>query len=153
MIKLRQAVTQDLPLLLAFEQALIAYERPFTPLLKDGAISYYDLEAYIVNPEIEVVVATENEKLVGSGYALVKSSPAYKTPAHFAYLGFMFVLPSHRGRGINQMIINYLIDWAHSKDLKEIQLDVYAQNHSALKAYQKAGFTAHLVSMRLDTEK
>ena len=149
MIKLRPAQPDDLPTLLAFEQALIAYERPFTPLLKTDPISYYDLEAYIKDPNIEVVVATVDQKLVGSGYALVRTAASYKTPAQYAYLGFMYVEPEYRGQGINQKIMNHLFAWAKQQGLSEIQLDVYAQNESAIKAYTKVGFTPDLINMRL----
>ncbi len=33
--------------------------------------------------------------------------------------------------------------------MNEIRLDVYAQNESAIKAYEKAGFEPHLLTMRL----
>ena len=52
MIKLREATIQDLPLLLEFEKGLIEYEREFTPNLKKSSFNYYDLQAYIENPEI-----------------------------------------------------------------------------------------------------
>ena len=54
---IREATAADLPILLDFEQALIAYERPFAPNLRKGKISYYDLSAYIKATDIRVVVA------------------------------------------------------------------------------------------------
>lgn len=149
MIKLRQAQLDDLPTLLVFEQALIAYERPFTPLLKADPISYYDIEGYIKSPNVEVVVAIVDNQLVGSGYALIKTAEPYKTPEQYAYLGFMYVIPEYRGKGINQKIMNHLFDWIKQQGISEIQLEVYAQNESALKAYAKIGFIPNLISMRL----
>lgn len=149
MIKLRSAQLDDLPTLLTFEQALIAYERPFTPLLKTDPISYYDIEGYIKALDVEVIVATVDNQLVGSGYAMIKTADPYKTPEKYAYLGFMYVIPDYRGKGINQKIMNHLFDWAKQRGISEIQLEVYAQNESALKAYAKVGFTPNLISMRL----
>lgn len=62
----------------------------------------------------------------------------------------MYVLPAYRGKGINRKIIDYLIDWGKSKGHDEFQLDVYAQNESAIKAYQKVGFSFETLTMRLN---
>ena len=86
---IREATVADLPTLLDFEQALIAYERPFAPNLRKDKISYYDLSAYIKAEDIRVVVAGIAGELVGSGYALIKENKAYKAPQYYVYLGFM----------------------------------------------------------------
>lgn len=150
MISLREANRKDLPQLLDFEAALIAYEREFTPNLKKTSFHYYDLAAYIHDPSVSVVVAEHDAQLVGSGYALIKKNKAYKNPKFYVFLGFMYVLPAYRGKGINRKIIDYLIDWGKSKGHDEFQLDVYAQNESAIKAYQKVGFSFETLTMRLN---
>ena len=70
MIRLREAKLEDLPTLLEFEKALIAYEKAFTPNLKKTDFHYYDLGSYLLNPDISVVVAEDQNQLVASGYAL-----------------------------------------------------------------------------------
>ena len=80
MIKLREATIQDLPLLLEFEKGLIEYEREFTPNLKKSSFNYYDLRAYIENPEISVVVAEQYNIVIASGYALINKNKHYKNP-------------------------------------------------------------------------
>lgn len=152
MISLRDASLQDLRTLLEFEQALIAYERPFAPNLRNDTIHYYDLEGYIQDPNVCVVVAEENQTLVGSGYALLRKNKIYKKPSSIVYLGFMYVVPSHRGQGINARIMQYLLDWGQNKGHHEFSLEVYANNISAMKAYKKIGFTEELLSMRLNTK-
>lgn len=145
----RKAILDDLSVLKEFEQALIEYERPYASNLKEGDISYYDIQSFIKNPDALLYVAEIKGQVVGSGYALIKDSVAYKKPERFAYLGFMYVLPEHRGKGINGTLIKKLISWAKSKNIHEIQLDVYAKNDSALKAYEKLGFKPDLLKMRL----
>ena len=61
----------------------------------------------------------------------------------------MYVRPEFRGKGINNIVIQKLVNWAHQKNIYEIQLDVYAKNESALKAYKKFGFKPDLLKMRL----
>ena len=147
---IREARAKDLPTLLDFEQALIAYERPFAPNLRKDKISYYDLSAYIKAENIRVVVAEIGGELVGSGYALIKENKAYKAPQYYVYLGFMYVIPEYRGQGINGKIMNDLIDWGKAHGYTEVQLEVYAENESAIKAYAKAGLVPEILTMRLD---
>ena len=61
----------------------------------------------------------------------------------------MYVSPINRGKGVNGLIVSELIKWVKIKNIKEIQLDVYSKNKSALKAYQKLGFNPDLLKMRL----
>lgn len=149
-IVLRDAIPQDLPILLEFEQALIVYERPFAPNLRKGKISYYDLKAYIQDPNISVIVAEKDGQVIGSGYALIKENKAYKAPQQYVYLGFMYVVPNYRGQGINGQIMTHLINWGKAQGHTEFQLEVYANNKSAIQAYTKAGLVSEILTMRLD---
>lgn len=151
-LEIREAKIEDLDTLKVFEQGVIHYERPFAPNLKNDPIEYYDLIDLIQREDAHVIVATISGKIIGSGYALIKNSVPYKSPKQYAYLGFMYVLPKFRGKGINGKIIDSLIDWAKTKNLTEIQLEVYAENESALNAYEKSGFKPDLLKMRLTTE-
>tara|TARA_X000000368_G_C23025708_1_gene710066 strand:+ start:881 stop:1342 length:462 start_codon:yes stop_codon:yes gene_type:complete len=151
LIKLREAKIEDLSLLLEFERCLIEYEKKFTPNLKKSSFSYYNLRAYIENPDISVVVAEQKDEVIASGYALVKKNKAYKNPEYYVLLGFMYVIPEQRGAGVNKIIIDYLLNWGKSRGYSEFQLDVYAQNESAIRAYKKAGFTFETFTMRINT--
>ena len=156
-IHIRPATSADLPTLYRFEQGVITAERPFDPTLKPGAINYYDLPAMIAHPDIQLLVAElaagsaidpPETRLVGSGYARIEPAKPYlRHPAH-AYLGFMYVDPTHRGKGINTLIIEGLRQWAQSRGITELRLDVYNGNTSAIRAYEKAGFVSHMLNMR-----
>jgi GNAT superfamily N-acetyltransferase len=149
-IQIRQALPSDLETLLRFEQGIIETERPFDPTLKKGHINYYDLSAYVASPDVEVVVAQIGDEVVGSGYALIREAKDFEQHTHYAYLGFMYVKPEHRGKGINQAILKALQQWAAGRGLTEIRLQVYDDNAAAVRAYEKAGFKAHMLVMRLD---
>ncbi|WP_196140085.1 GNAT family N-acetyltransferase [Aliikangiella sp. G2MR2-5] len=145
---LRRAEPSDMPVLLQFEQGIIAAERPFDPTLKNGHINYYDIGEMIVSDTAEVLVVTAEDNIVASGYAKIKQSKDYVEHESHAFLGFMFVLPEFRGKRVNQMIIDGLTQWAKSRDISEIRLEVYAENEAAIRAYKKAGFYEHIVRMR-----
>ena len=145
---IRPAEPADLPTLLAFEQQLIETERPMDPTIRQGPIHYYDLAAMIDNPDIELVVAELNGGIVGSGYARIEKARHYLDHPVHAYLGFMYVVPAHRGKSINEKIIAALRQWSLSRHITELRLDVYYTNDAAIRAYEKAGFTRHLIQMR-----
>jgi GNAT superfamily N-acetyltransferase len=148
-IIIRKARPADLETLLRFEQAIITVERPLNPTMKEGQIHYYDLRAMITANDVGLVVAEQDGVLIGSGYARIEAAKPYLKHSVHAYLGFMYVEPAHRGKGINQMIIAALKTWAHSRNVTELRLDVYHANANAIKAYEKAGFKQHLINMRL----
>lgn len=148
-IIIRDAVQSDLPILKEFEQGIIATERPLNECLKSETICYYDIGALIDGESSCVMVAEDNGMLVGSGYARVTESKAHLTHDFHAYLGFMFVASSHRGRGINQLVIQALISWGKTQGVQNFYLDAYADNSPALKAYEKLGFKASLIEMKL----
>jgi len=149
-VNIREANTNDMAILLQFEQGVIQAERPFDRTLGPDPITYYDLGALMSNNQAIIVVAEYNGTIVGSGYALTKLARHYLDHTHYAYLGFMYTSPEHRGRGINRMIIDFLKKWSEEKGLKEIRLTVYDENENAIRAYEKAGFKRHIIEMRID---
>jgi ribosomal protein S18 acetylase RimI-like enzyme len=151
-IKIRKASLHDLKQLLVFEQDLIKFERPFDPTVKPDPVNYYDLKAMLTASHIEVAVAEINNKIIASGYARIDKSKPFLKHTHHAYLGFMYVLPEYRGKGSNKQIIDYLKSWAASQDINELRLEVYYGNDSAIKAYEKIGFSRYSLEMRFNLQ-
>ena len=152
-IKIRKAAPDDLEQLLRFEQHLIKFERTFDPTVKPDPITYYDLKMMLTAPHIEVAVAEINNKIIASGYARIDKSKPFLKHENHAYLGFMYVLPEHRGKGINKQIIDHLKNWAALQNIKEFRLEVYYDNDSAIKAYEKVGFSRYSLEMRYNLNK
>lgn len=147
-IVLRKAVDTDIETLLHFEQGIIAAERQFDPTLKREKTSYYDLPYMIAAPYIQLLVAEVEGKLVGCGYARIENAKPYLQHKQHAYLGFMYVEPAYRGKGVNRAIMHGLEEWAVGKGITELRLEVYFENAQAIKAYEKAGFSSHMIEMR-----
>lgn len=150
-ITIRKATLNDMETLLRFEQGVIEAERPMDPTL-DKDIHYYDLNGLITAPHIKLLVAEKAGNLVGSGYARIESAKPYLRHNQHAYLGFMYVTPECRGQGINQLIVEQLKKWSAARGMTEMRLDVYQTNHGAIRAYEKAGFTKHMIQMRMGLE-
>jgi len=142
----------DLPALKKFEQGVISAERKFDCTLATDPIYYYDLPFMIDAEHIRLLVAEFNGQLIASGYARIEEAKHYLKHHSHAYLGFMYVEPGHRGRGINYLIIEQLKAWAVSKEIDELRLDVYYENEPAINAYIKSGFSRHMIEMRRDAK-
>lgn len=146
---IRAASLNDLDTLLRFEQGVISAERLFDPTLKDGYIRYYDIEALIAAPHVELLVAELDSELIGCGYARIDDSKPYLRHPQHAYVGFMYVEPEHRGKGVGGKILDALKEWSRSRDVAEMRLEVYDENLAAIRAYEKAGFSRHVLEMRV----
>jgi GNAT superfamily N-acetyltransferase len=150
-LTIRPATAGDLDVLLKFEQQIIEAERPFDPTIREGDnVHYYDLAALVALPNAHVVVAEVESKIVASGYARIDASEPYLKHQTHAYLGFMYVVPEYRGKGINRMIVRVLEDWSRSQGVMEMRLEVYDMNAAAIRAYEKCGFAKLVVLMRRD---
>jgi RimJ/RimL family protein N-acetyltransferase len=151
-IIIRPANSEDIPTLLRFEQGVVDAERPFDSTLRTTNVKYYDLDQMIDSKDVHLVVANSSDIIVGSGYARIEKAKPYLKHEYHAYLGFMFVEETQRGNGIVLKIIKELEDWAKSRGIKEVRLDVFSNNSSAIRAYMKSGFSKHLVEMRKSLE-
>lgn len=148
----RKATEKDLPVLMQFMQGLVEAERTMDPTIKDGHIVYYDLTEIMNNEESDLFVVEINKELVASGYAKIKDDRHYLKHKKQGYLGFMFVPEKHRGNGYNKLIMDALLKWCKDRNISEIRLDVYENNPSAIRAYEKAGLKRHLINMRMNLD-
>lgn len=148
-ILLRRATEADMETLLRFEQGVILAERPYDPTLKNSHIRYYDLKKMIEADHIELLLAVVDGLPVASGYARIEDSDLFLQHRQHAYIGFMYVEPAYRGKGISGKVLGGLKDWARSRQILELRLEVYHQNAAAIRAYEKSGFTLHITEMRM----
>ena len=146
----RKATKKDLPVLMEFMKGLVEAERPMDPTIKDGHVVYYDLSKIMQKKDSDLFVVELNNELVASGYAKIKEDSPYLKHDKQGYLGFMFVPEKHRGNGYNKLIMDVLLKWCKDRNIFEIRLDVYQDNPSAIRAYEKAGMKKHLIMMRMN---
>jgi ribosomal protein S18 acetylase RimI-like enzyme len=146
----RPAVSEDLVALNHFQQGIVAAERAFDPTIKDSAVQYYDVAEMLKSNEVHFVVAESSEKLIGCGFARIEAAKPYLKHPLRGYLGMMFVDPQYRGRAVNARVIEALNNWCLSRGVRELRLEVYHDNYAAFRAYERAGFRALMVEMRLD---
>jgi GNAT superfamily N-acetyltransferase len=152
-VSVRSASSRDLDALLRLEQAIVAAERPFDPTLRASDVRYYDIAGLLAEHDARMVVAEAAGEVIGCGFARIQPAKPYLKHREHAYLGLMYVAPGYRGTGINQQIVDALKNWCRQRRITELRLDVYSANTAAVRAYEKAGFSKHLVEMRLALEE
>lgn len=152
-INIRSARLSDVPILESFEQGIVTAERPYDSTLKPDPISYYDIREMIHSGDAEVAVAEADGEIIASGYVKKRQSRDYVISDSHAFIGLLYVAPSHRGRGVNKLILDYLFGWAKANNLPDVQLTVYSENAPAIRAYEKAGFESYLLEMRLNLDE
>jgi ribosomal-protein-alanine N-acetyltransferase len=54
-----------------------------------------------------------------------------------AWIISMWTLPSARGKSVGSKLLESVIDWANSSNIKSIKLDVVDSNDSAVRLYQR----------------
>ncbi|GJM13169.1 MAG: hypothetical protein DHS20C12_15720 [Pseudohongiella sp.] len=149
-MKFREATLEDLPVLEELEQAVVEAERPYNATIRDGRPRYYDIADLISSDRSCLLVAEDTEAagIVATGYAQLRTSKKSLKHDFHSYLGFMYVSPGYRGQGVNQQIVDRLTRWSVGQGADYLYLDVYSANESAIKAYEKAGFTSSIVEMK-----
>ena len=60
--------------------------------------------------------------------------------AHAASLTAMWVDPQFRRRGLGDLLVKTVADWAKSNDYRELSLWVTEGNHDAERLYKRNGF-------------
>ncbi len=66
------------------------------------------MEHLIQADHTQSLVAELNNELIGCGYAGIDEAKHYLQHTRHACLGFMYVAPVHRGKGVNKLIMNKL---------------------------------------------
>jgi RimJ/RimL family protein N-acetyltransferase len=145
--------SDDLPILLEFEQGVIEEERPCNDSIKKANVNYYDLNELLTDPRTNVQLVEHDGRVIGCGYVQLRPSQAAFVHDMRAYLGFMYFDPAVRGHGVNKMIIESLISWSRDRGVYDFYLDVYVENRAAIRVYEKVGFTSTQLGMKLNLSK
>lgn len=81
--------------------------------------------------------AESSGKLIGmASYAFLDKERA----KHICNIFAVYLLPEFRGQGIAQKLFDKIIDDCKKNSIKKIELEVFANNISATKFYEKNGF-------------
>ncbi|MEW9797782.1 GNAT family N-acetyltransferase [Alteromonas sp. CYL-A6] len=147
-VRCRLACEADLPVLNGFQRGIIRAEECYIPRRKQTDYQYYDLALLLNDPDTRIVVAEHDATLIGSGYVQKRASKAYLEHAFHGYVGFIFTRPEFRGQGVASAVLDALADQARNMGLDELRLDVFADNDTAIRTYERAGYQRNTLEMR-----
>lgn len=134
-LTLRPATADDIPQILAFIRGLAEYEK----LLDDCVATEDALRATLFGdrPYAEVLLAEWEG--VPAGFALYFHNYSTFRARPGIYLEDLFVLPTHRGRGIGKALLTRLGEIAVDRGCARLEWSVLDWNQPAIDFYQSLG--------------
>jgi ribosomal protein S18 acetylase RimI-like enzyme len=72
---------------------------------------------------------------------------AQTTGERYAYIFLLYVLPEHRRQGIGAALVRCAEDWAKARGDRQIGLQVFETNQSALNLYRALGYQTESLGM------
>lgn len=94
------------------------------------------LRSHLADDSILVVATGEDGRWIGQAAGRVYGH--YDPPR--AYVLGVYVTPDNRGEGLSAALISAVADWAASKGLEQLHLDVYEHATAARVSYLRQGF-------------
>ena len=134
---IRPATPADTPIIARLVRALAEYEK----LAHEVVLDERRLHAHLFGPKpfAEVLLAEEAGDVVGFALFFHSYSTFLGRPG--LYLEDLFVLPSHRGRGIGEAMLNRLARLAVERGYGRFEWSVLDWNEHAIRFYQRMGAT------------
>ncbi len=149
---IRKARLSDVKTLDSFQHGIGVHERPLDSNIKrSGKIRYYTLKEFrdmIGSKKSLILIFEEDGEAIGCcAGKIVKQHADWSKHVYQGTIGLMYVKKGFRGKGAGKAMLSHLITWFKSNKIKDIRLQVYHNNHSAIGLYKKLGFKDHIHEM------
>lgn len=103
------------------------------------------------DPECRYILAVDGTEVVGLVILKVKvfsNEPQFKK-VEFVIVEDCIVREDHRGHGIGTKLMKQAKEWATSKGISRMQLQVWARNDKAVRLYEALGYKSLVIRMEL----
>jgi ribosomal protein S18 acetylase RimI-like enzyme len=149
--KIREAVNADVETLVAFtlQEAFEA-----EGIHQDAEAVRRGVNGAFVKPPRSTywVVESADGRAIASTSVVTEWSDFYG--GLYWWIQSIFIVPAHRGRGLVEFILDYLLDAARAAGALDLRLYAHSSNERALHVYRRCGFTvAPYVIMRKSLER
>ncbi len=134
-LKLRPVEPADVTVLFQLIEALAEYERLSHAVSGDATALKEHL--FGSRPCVEAILAEYGEEVVGFALFFPNYSTFLTQPG--IYLEDLFVMPSHRRKGIGKAILTYLAKLAVERGCGRLEWSVLDWNEDAIAFYQQMG--------------
>ncbi|MGE7673296.1 GNAT family N-acetyltransferase [Lysinibacillus sp. NPDC094403] len=112
--------------------------------------TYYN--ELIGNEESDILIAKEDEIVVGFAVISVETSPPFESlvPRRYAYIHDFGVKADLQRKGIGKMLFTACIAWAKEKDVDSVELNVWEFNTKAIDFYKHFEMSSVSRKMKLN---
>lgn len=112
--------------------------------------SYY--KELIDNVESDILIAKEDEIVVGFAVISVEASPLFESLVQrkYAYIHDFGVKANLQRKGIGKMLFNACITWAKEKKVDSVELNVWEFNMKAIEFYKHFNMKSVSRKMKLN---
>lgn len=141
---IRQAEKSDIDSILSLYQILFSEMALLDPeRLQPAEQAREFIENAIIDDKFYLLVAEFNSEIKGFCIAQQQTAALFSciVPRNFGYIFDLVVDPNFRGEKAGQKLLDGMKVWAKSKQLSHLELSVLAQNHKAIKFYEREGLT------------
>lgn len=99
--------------------------------------------AMLADERVHPYAAEENGEVIGLAVVRMRITPpgTPMMPRRVAFIDDVVVDEAHRGRGVGTALLNRMKALAKELQADSLELMVWAFNESAMRMYEKAGFT------------
>ena len=144
-LRVRRAASSDEPTLMTFARRLAEFE---LPAWRTGEqIAEADGRAMIEAVRVgqadnEVFIAERGRDAAGCLHVLADTDFFGLRHAHISVLA---TTPAMEGTGVGRALLAYADEWARSRGLPLLTLNVFAANARARRLYEKAGYVPEIL--------
>lgn len=146
-IHIRDARTADIPALAALGEQTFAgtFRHLYSAKNLQTFLTEFHSEAFyarvLQDPEQRVFVVDDGGTL--AGYILLKpdSLPCDPPRVDALEISRLYLLDTHRSKGLGSRLMGAALDYAQAKNFSEITLSVYSENYGAHRFYERYGFS------------
>lgn len=145
-MEIREANPADIPLLVLFGQKLTKMHLDFDPEYytfdeKEFPSAFANwIRSQIDLPSSIVVVAKENDEIVGFLSGFVKYLFPWFNIKKVGHVSFMFIDEKYRGKGVGTKMVDAAKRWFKNEGLYYIELYVNENNKNGLSFWKNMGF-------------
>ncbi len=150
-MQIRLATKSDVPVICDLYPKLYALMSQMQPLFwKTASPDKQYLENFVENENSDIFVAQSDNQIIGFMLVRQQKTPPYShlVPHNYAYLMDVFVLEEFQNRGLGTLFVDQLMKWAKERQLDFVELNVLSNNTSAIRLYERLGFTTDWQTMR-----
>lgn len=159
-MNIRVATLEDAPLLAELNvpaQQLHHDRKPHLfkpPTTDEGVILYF--RQLLTDATSIVFIGEEHGKAIGYVYVqeVMRAETAMTYALHVLYVHHIALKPEQQRHGYGDALMHHVFEYARSKGITRLMLDVWAFNREALSFFTKEGFSTfnHQMDLYLESE-